>query len=107
MPSKPVVESAPPEIDISENDATIVNLANKMILSTIGEVASDIHIELFQYSEEANIRFRRNGCMEHFSSFSRAYNPAVVSHIKIMAGLDISELRRPQEEPQGAIQTDV
>lgn len=95
MPS--TVESDTPGIDISENDATVVNLVNKMILSAIDEGASDIHIELFQNSEAVDIRFRRDGNMENFSSFPRTYHPAVVSRIKVMAGMDISERRRPQD----------
>ncbi|MBI3901339.1 MAG: type II/IV secretion system protein [Nitrosomonadales bacterium] len=97
MPDKPVVAPAPPETDISENDATIINLVNKMILNAIGEGASDIHIELFQGNEESDIRFRRDGRMEKFSDFPRNYHGAVVSRIKIMSGLDISERRRPQD----------
>lgn len=90
-------EPSPFEISISENDSTIINLVNKMILSAISEGASDIHIEWFQGNEEADIRFRRDGRMEPFSSFPRSYHPAVVSRIKIMASLDISERRRPQD----------
>lgn len=97
MPSPSAVETITREIDISENDATIVNLVNKMILNAIDARASDIHIELFQNCEESEIRFRIDGNMENFSSFPRGYHPAVVSRIKIMAGLDISERRRPQD----------
>lgn len=83
--------------DISENDSTIINLVNQMVSSAIEAGASDIHIELFQDSAESNIRFRRDGGMEHFSSFPSGYHNAVVSRIKIMASLDISEKRRPQD----------
>lgn len=83
--------------DISENDSTIINLVNKLILNAIESGASDIHIELFQDSTETSIRFRRDGLMEHFSGFPKVYHPAVISRIKIMASLDISERRRPQD----------
>jgi type II secretory ATPase GspE/PulE/Tfp pilus assembly ATPase PilB-like protein len=85
------------ESNFSENDSTIINLVNRMIISAIDEKASDIHIELFQGSEESNIRFRRDGNMESFSSFPKTYHAAVISRIKIMSGLDISERRRPQD----------
>jgi type II secretory ATPase GspE/PulE/Tfp pilus assembly ATPase PilB-like protein len=83
--------------DVSENDSTIITLVNKMILNAVEEGASDIHIERFQDSNETHIRFRRDGHLEHFSDFPSAYHDAVVSRIKIMAELDISERRRPQD----------
>ena len=83
--------------DMSENDSVIVNLVNQIIFNAIQEEASDIHIELFNDGKEARIRFRRDGRMEQFSDYPRAYHKAVVSRIKIMSGLDISEKRRPQD----------
>ncbi|MES1982743.1 MAG: GspE/PulE family protein [Pseudomonadota bacterium] len=83
--------------DISENDSTIIGLVNQLTLNAIDAGASDIHIELFPGSSESNIRFRRDGNLEHFSSFPSNYHNAVVSRIKIMASLDISEKRRPQD----------
>lgn len=96
MPESPVAEEVS-TTDISENDSTIINLVNTMILSAINESASDIHIEMFQGSDKTEIRFRQDGRMENFSSFPSSYHNAVVSRIKIMAGLDISEKRRPQD----------
>ena len=84
-------------VSVTENDSVIVNLVNQMILNAIEEDASDIHIEIFNNGEEASIRFRRDGNMEHFANFPRGYHKAVVSRIKIMANLDISEMRRPQD----------
>ncbi|MDD5057332.1 MAG: ATPase, T2SS/T4P/T4SS family [Sideroxydans sp.] len=97
LPSSPEFESEKLEASLSENDATIIKLVNKMILNAYFEGASDIHVELFQGSPETEIRFRRDGVLEHFSSFPRSYHPAVISRIKIMSGLDISERRQPQD----------
>jgi len=83
--------------DMSEDDSVIVNLVNQIIFNAIQEEASDIHLELFNDGNEARIRFRRDGRMEQFSGYPRAYHKAVVSRIKIMSGLDISEKRRPQD----------
>ncbi len=83
--------------DVSENDSIIINLVNQMILNAIQEAASDIHIELFQGVEGSSVRFRRDGNMEDFEEFPRIYHKAVVSRIKIMSGMDISETRRPQD----------
>lgn len=90
-------EPAGTDNSYSENDSAIINLVNGMIIGAIEERASDIHIELFAGSAESNIRFRRDGKMEAFSNFPRAHHAAVVSRIKIMSGLDISERRRPQD----------
>ncbi|MDZ4200956.1 MAG: GspE/PulE family protein [Gallionella sp.] len=93
-------KSAPQEIiyaDVSENDSVIISLVNQMILNAVEVGASDIHVELFQGHDDSNIRFRRDGNMEHFSNFPNTYHQAVVSRIKIMANLDISERRRPQD----------
>jgi type II secretory ATPase GspE/PulE/Tfp pilus assembly ATPase PilB-like protein len=83
--------------DVSENDSIIINLVNQMILNAIQESASDIHIELFNDGAESSVRFRRDGNMEDFEDFPRVYHKAVVSRIKIMANMDISETRRPQD----------
>jgi len=95
-PGKPVA-NAPPRDDVSENDSAIINLVNQMILHAIDEGASDIHIEQFEGDTISGIRFRRDGNMEHFSDFPGAYHNAVISRIKIMAGLDIAEKRHPQD----------
>lgn len=94
--NQPLVEEIV-AIDVSENDSVIINLVNQMILNAIQEAASDIHIELFNDGEESSVRFRRDGNMEDFEDFPRAYHKAVVSRIKIMSGMDISETRRPQD----------
>jgi hypothetical protein len=83
--------------EITENDSAIINLVNQIILNALEEEASDIHIELFEGSTESDIRFRRDGHMEHFSEFPGAYHRAVISRIKIMAELDIAEKRHPQD----------
>lgn len=95
-PKSPVVKAAVPE-EISENDSAIINLVNKMILNAVEVAASDIHIEQFMGNEEADIRFRKDGRMEHFAGFPRDHYNAVISRIKIIAGLDISEKRHPQD----------
>lgn len=93
----PPVDTAIVSADVSENDSVIINLVNQMILNAIQEGASDIHIELFNDGKESSVRFRRDGNMEDFEDFPRIYHKAVVSRIKIMSNMDISETRRPQD----------
>ncbi len=92
------VAAPPPEAAaISEEDATVVGLVNKMINDAAAVEASDVHLEAFPGNGFTRIRFRRDGRMEDYSEFPSAYHEAVVSRIKIMSDLDISERRKPQD----------
>jgi len=91
------VETEPAAVVISENDATIVGLVNRMISDAVETKASDIHVEAFPGNGGTRIRFRRDGRLEAYSEFPSAYHQAVVSRIKIIAGLDITERRRGQD----------
>jgi len=98
----PVVELVSEEADdalgaVSQDDASIVGLVNKIISDAAEVGASDIHIESFYGDPLAYIRFRRDGRMEEYSQYSASYHRAVVSRIKIMSNLDISERRIAQD----------
>lgn len=82
---------------LSQNDATIVGLVNKLISDAAEIGASDIHIESFPGEPLARIRFRRDGRMEDYSQYSASYHRAVISRIKIMASLNIAERRMAQD----------
>jgi type II secretory ATPase GspE/PulE/Tfp pilus assembly ATPase PilB-like protein len=92
-----VVEEAEGDTQVSQNDATIVGLVNKIISDAAEIGASDIHIESFPGEPLARIRFRRDGRMEDYSQYSASYHRAVVSRIKIMATLNIAERRMAQD----------
>ncbi len=98
----PVVELMSDEADdtngsVSQDDASIVGLVNKIISDAAEVAASDIHIESFYGDNLAYIRLRRDGRMEEYSQYSASYHRAVVSRIKIMSNLDISERRLAQD----------
>jgi type II secretory ATPase GspE/PulE/Tfp pilus assembly ATPase PilB-like protein len=80
---------------VSEN--TLVRLVNKIIVDAHAQGASDIHIESDGGSSYTRIRFRKDGDLEDYLELPQAYNSALVSRIKIMAELDISEHRHPQD----------
>lgn len=82
---------------ISQDDATIVTLVNKIISDAAEVGASDIHIESYPGDPLAYIRFRRDGRMENYSQYSASYHRAVISRIKIMSSLNIAERRLPQD----------
>ncbi|MBW1616014.1 MAG: type II/IV secretion system protein [Deltaproteobacteria bacterium] len=81
--------------DKEENEA--VRLADEIITEAYKLEASDIHIEPYPGTEKTEIRIRTDGiCRLHKTIDSKYRNP-LISRIKIMAGLDIAERRKPQD----------
>ena len=84
----------PTDTRVSEN--TLVKLINKIIIEAHAQGASDIHIESNPGSD-TRIRFRKDGDLEDYLDLPQAYSNSLVSRLKIMAELDISEHRHPQD----------
>ena len=82
---------------VAESDNTLVRLVNKMILDAYEQGVSDIHIETHPGKENTNIRFRKDGILMHYFDVPANFRSALVSRIKIMCQLDISERRKPQD----------
>lgn len=82
---------------IGEQDSAVVQLVNKIILDACYQKASDVHIEPYPGKQSANIRFRIDGICHLYQTIPCHYVNAVVSRIKIMCDLDISERRKPQD----------
>ncbi|HKQ30054.1 MAG TPA: GspE/PulE family protein [Burkholderiales bacterium] len=76
-------------------DAPVVKLLQSMFEDAIQVNASDIHIEPDE--RELRIRFRIDGVLRVQTTADRRIAPALVSRMKLMAGLDISEKRLPQD----------
>jgi len=85
------------DVDTRVSENTLVRLTNKIIIEAHAQGASDIHIESNAGDIDTRIRFRKDGDLEDYLELPHAYNRALVSRIKIMAELDISEHRRPQD----------
>ena len=83
--------------DMREQDSTVIQLVNKMILDAMDRRASDIHVEPYPGRRETEIRIRVDGECRLYGKIPAAYKHAVVSRIKVMADLDIAERRRPQD----------
>lgn len=88
------------KIDISEleksgSEAPIIKLVNIILADAIRKGASDIHLE--PYENEFRIRFRIDGVLYTTMRPPLRVRDAVVSRIKIMSSLDISERRLPQD----------
>ncbi|MGH9086635.1 MAG: GspE/PulE family protein, partial [Acidimicrobiales bacterium] len=76
-------------------DAPIIRYVNLLILQALNERASDIHIE--PTPRRLRIRFRIDGVMHDASSASPSIHAAVVSRLKVLGEMDITEHRVPQE----------
>jgi type II secretory ATPase GspE/PulE/Tfp pilus assembly ATPase PilB-like protein len=83
------------ESEIQENDSAVVRLVNSIIGDASNRNASDIHIEP-SLEGDVLVRYRIDGMMSRAHIFPRKFRNAVSSRIKIMAGLDIAERRKPQ-----------
>lgn len=86
-----------PEQIVAESDNTLVRLVNKMILDAQQQGVSDIHIESYPGKQNTRVRFRNDGTLADYFEIPANYRNALVSRIKIMCGLDISERRKPQD----------
>lgn len=77
------------------DDAPIVKLLDMILREAVGQGASDIHVE--PQSSEIVIRFRVDGQLRDVMTVPKVAGPSLASRLKIMAGLDIAERRRPQD----------
>ena len=85
----------PPQDRKTAESAPAVRIVNSLITKALQERASDIHIE--PIDSHVRVRFRIDGILREMVTFPHAVFPSVVSRIKIMANLDITERRLPQD----------
>src|SRR5882762_3605017 len=88
------------EIDLStlsrmSADAPVVRLVNVLLVDALRRGASDIHVE--PYEKELRIRFRIDGVLYDVMHPPLKLRDALISRVKIMSKLDISEKRLPQD----------
>jgi len=86
-----------PEPEIDETDSGIVRLANQLIIEAYARGASDIHVEPDGSKNPCLIRLRIDGDCQKFMDVPGPHRNALVQRLKIMAKLDISERRKPQD----------
>ena len=77
------------------SEAPVVRLVNRLIAEAVDRRASDIHVE--PYETELRLRYRIDGHLVEQEPVPRAAAAAIVSRLKLMAGLDIAERRLPQD----------
>jgi type II secretory ATPase GspE/PulE/Tfp pilus assembly ATPase PilB-like protein len=80
-----------------ESDSAIIKLANQVIIDAFQRGASDIHIEPYGKEENTRIRFRIDGDCVNYQEIPALFRNPLVARFKIMARLDISERRKPQD----------
>ena len=82
---------------VSEADNTLVRLINTVIDEAIAHRASDIHIETEPAPQNVRVRLRIDGDLVPYLELPARFRYAMVARIKIMASMDISEHRKPQD----------
>jgi type IV pilus assembly protein PilB len=88
-------EASLAELEKGAEEAPIVKLVNLILTDAVKRGASDIHIE--PYEKEYRVRFRIDGMLQSIMNPPIKLKDAITSRIKIMAKLDISEKRLPQD----------
>ncbi len=90
-------DEAPSEQDLQSQvqDKPLVKLVDSIISDAIRKGVSDIHIEC--YEKRIRVRFRKDGKLIEMAPLPFKYRAAIISRVKIMADLDISERRLPQD----------
>ena len=77
------------------NEAPIIRLVNLLLSNAVKAGATDIHLEPFE--DEVKVRCRVDGVLYEVEAPPKRLFPAVLSRIKLMAGMDITEKRLPQD----------
>src|SRR5574343_1981977 len=92
-----MMQALPAVEDLLEasDDAPIIRMLNALLTQAARDGASDIHIE--PYERHSSVRFRVDGTLREVVQPNRALHAALISRLKIMAELDISEKRLPQD----------
>jgi type IV pilus assembly protein PilB len=83
------------QLEKAADEAPVVKLVNLVLTDAVKRGASDIHIE--PYEKEFRVRFRIDGILQAIMSPPMKLKDAITSRLKIMAKLDISEKRLPQD----------
>jgi type II secretory ATPase GspE/PulE/Tfp pilus assembly ATPase PilB-like protein/ribonuclease HII len=78
-------------------DNELVKFVNKVIIDAYNQRVSDIHIEPMPGKEKTGIRFRIDGSLQPYIEVPASFRSALVTRLKIMCDLDISERRKPQD----------
>ncbi len=82
---------------VDESSSQVVKLVDQILVTAFRKNVSDVHIEPSPIIKKTIIRFRMDGVCHEYLQIPNAMAPAIISRLKIMANLDISERRLPQD----------
>jgi type II secretory ATPase GspE/PulE/Tfp pilus assembly ATPase PilB-like protein len=85
------------EQQVVSSDSALVGLVNRIILDAVEQKASDIHIEANLAPKTTRVRLRKDGRLMDYLELPAQFRNALLSRIKIMSQLDITEHRKPQD----------
>lgn len=95
-------ESARVEAAGATDDAPVVRVVQLIITQALRDRASDVHIE--PHPDKVRVRYRIDGALHDVLDLPSSMGPVIVSRVKILAGMNIVERRRPQD---GQISMDI
>ncbi|MFB4368597.1 MULTISPECIES: type IV-A pilus assembly ATPase PilB [unclassified Pseudomonas] len=95
LETETVDDDKKPEGGQEADDAPVVRFVNKMLLDAIKGGSSDLHFE--PYERTYRVRFRTDGILHETARPPIQLAPRISARLKVMAGLDISERRKPQD----------
>lgn len=91
-----IVEEETEDSQITEPDSVVIALINRILIEAFKRGASDIHFEPNGGKNPVLVRFRIDGECTLAHKIAASCKNAIISRIKIISGLDITERRRPQ-----------
>lgn len=89
------VDDTPSIVTAEEEAAPVVRLVRAILMGAINAGASDIHLE--PYTPEMRVRYRVDGQLQQVMTIPNHIEEAVIARIKVMADMDTTEQRRPQD----------
>ena len=95
LDATPLDDAEPPDLLEAGEDAPAIRLVNAVLYEAVRAGASDVHVEPFERT--LAVRLRVDGVLHDVLAPPRRLHAALVSRVKIMAGLDIAERRLPQD----------
>lgn len=82
-------------VDSGENDSPVVKLVRSILMGAVNAKASDIHLE--PYKPQMRVRYRVDGQLQQIMNIPPDAEDPVVGRIKVMANMDTTEKRKPQD----------
>jgi len=86
-----------PQVDVeaTESDSPVVKLVRSILIGAVNAKASDIHLE--PYKPQMRVRYRVDGQLQQIMNIPPEAEEPVVGRIKVMANMDTTEKRKPQD----------